>query len=141
MCSSSPWATRRATDFLPPSPPEDGAATSGSCAPWWRAGRGRVQYWQCENEPSNTDLLWAGTAGEYAVHLRAFHRAVRAADPDAAVVLGGCGYDVLSSPPGGTPWQFFADVLDGAADAFDLFAVHLYDDPAPSRPTSSPYGG
>ena len=26
VCSSSLWATRRATDFLPPSPPQDAAA-------------------------------------------------------------------------------------------------------------------
>ena len=53
-------------------------------------GRGRVQYWQCENEPSNTDLLWAGTAGEYVAHLRTFHRARALGTPryDAAAPRG-----------------------------------------------------
>jgi hypothetical protein len=27
--------------------------------------RGRVDYWQCSNEPSNTGMLWAGTASDY----------------------------------------------------------------------------
>jgi hypothetical protein len=26
---------------------------------------GRVDYWQCHNEPSNTGMLWAGTASDY----------------------------------------------------------------------------
>ena len=38
-------------------------------ARWSRAARGRVSYWQCDNEPSNIGLLWAGTAGEYAAQL------------------------------------------------------------------------
>ena len=51
------------------------------------------------------------------------------ADPSAAVVLGGCGYDVLSSPPGGPARAFFDEVLAVAGASFDLFDVHLYDDP------------
>jgi hypothetical protein len=45
------------------------------------------------------------------------------------VVLGGCGYDVLSSPPDGPPRRFFEDVLRTGRDAFDLFDLHLYGDP------------
>jgi hypothetical protein len=129
VCSSSLWATRQPTDFLPPSPPTDDTAYHRFVHALVSRCRGRVQYWQCENEPSNTGLLWAGTAGEYAAHLSTFHRAVRSADPGAAVVLGGCGYDVLSSPPDGAPRRFFDDVLAMAGEAFDLFSVHLYDDP------------
>ena len=56
------------------------------------------------------------------------YRAVKEADPDAAVVLGGCGYDVFSSEPGSAPRQFFDHVADAGRDAFDLFSVHLYGD-------------
>ena len=77
VCSSSLWATRTPTDFLPPSPANDPEqyhrfvhALVRHCAP-------HVQYWQCDNEPSNTDLLWAGTAEEYAAQLAVFSRAVR----------------------------------------------------------------
>lgn len=129
VCSSSPWATRQATDFLPPSPARDNdvyyrfvQALVTHCA-------GRVQYWQCNNEPSNSGLLWTGTAAEYVDQLTMFHRAVRATDPRAAVVLGGCGYDVLGSAAGSPARQFFDQIVDQGRDAFDLFDVHLYDDP------------
>ena len=128
LCSSSPWATRQQTDFLPPSPARDQQAYGEFVGRLVRRCAGRVQYWQCDNEPSNTDLLWAGTAAEYVAQLGTMYRAVKAADPAAAVVLGGCGFDVLGSEPGSAPRQFF-DYLAGAGrDFFDLFSVHLYGD-------------
>lgn len=130
VCASSPWATRQPTDFLPPSPAKDVAQYREFVRRLVDHCRGRVAYWQCDNEPSNTGLLWAGTAEEYVTHLTAFHAAVKEADPAAAVVLGGCGYDVLSSPPGSEPRRFFAHLTDAGRDAFDVFDVHLYGDPA-----------
>jgi hypothetical protein len=133
LCSSSPWGTRQPTDFLPPSPARDQRAYAGfvrqvvrHCAD--RVGAGRVRYWQCDNEPSNTDLLWAGTAEEYVEQLQTMYRAVKEADPAAAVVLGGCGYDVLSSEPGSAPRQFFDHLAKAGRDHFDVFDVHLYGD-------------
>jgi hypothetical protein len=133
LCSSSPWGTRQPTDFLPPSPALDRRAYAGfvrqvvrRCVD--RVGAGRVRYWQCDNEPSNTDLLWAGTAAEYVEQLQTMYRAVKEADPGAAVVLGGCGYDVFSSEPGSAPRQFFDYVAKAGRDDFDLFSVHLYGD-------------
>ncbi len=129
-CSSSPWATRTPTDFLPPSPAKDTERYGEFVRRLVEHCAGRVRYWQCDNEPSNTGLLWAGTAGEYVTQLSAFHAAVTVADPAATVVLGGCGYDVLSSPPGSEPRRFFAHLVDAGRDAFDVFDVHLYGDPA-----------
>ena len=60
-----------------------------------------MRFWQCDNEPSNTGLLWAGTAEEYLAQLSTMYGAVKRADPDALVVLGGCGYDALTSAPDG----------------------------------------
>ncbi|WP_405086627.1 hypothetical protein [Microbispora sp. NBC_01389] len=128
LCSSSPWATRTPTDFLPPSPAHDLSAYAEFVRRVVRRCAGRVRYWQCDNEPSNTDLLWAGTAAEYVAQLKVMYDAVREADPAAAVVLGGCGYDVLSSEAGSEPWRFFEYVLSHGRDAFDLFDVHLYGD-------------
>ena len=133
LCSSSPWGTRQPTDFLPPSPALDQRAYAGFVREVVRhcvdqVGGGRVRYWQCDNEPSNTDLLWAGTAEEYVRQLRTMYRAVKEADPAAAVVLGGCGYDVFSSEPGSAPRQFFDYVAKAGRDDFDLFSVHLYGD-------------
>jgi hypothetical protein len=130
VCSSSSWATRQPSDFLPPSPATDVRQYGEFVRRLVAHCAGRVAYWQCDNEPSNTDLLWAGTAEEYVTQLVAFHAAVRDADPDAAVVLGGCGYDVLSSPPDSEPRRFFAHLVDAGRDAFDLFDVHLYGEPA-----------
>ena len=128
LCSSSPWATRTPTDFLPPSPALDQDAYGEFVRQVVRHCAGRVQYWQCDNEPSNTSLLWAGTAPEYVTQLRTMYRAVKDADPAAAVVLGGCGFDALASPAGSPQRQFFDHVTDAGRDCFDLFSVHLYGD-------------
>ncbi len=130
VCASSPWATREPTDFLPPSPAKDLGRYREFVRRLVAHCGGRVAYWQCDNEPSNTGLLWAGTAEEYLAHLAAFHAAVKEADSGAAVVLGGCGYDVLASPPGSEPRRFFAHLADAGRDLFDVFDVHLYGDPA-----------
>ena len=130
LCSSSPWATRRKTDFQPQSPALDLATYREFVARTVAHCAGRVRYWQCNNEPSNTDLLWAGTAEEYVAHLAAMYQAVKAEDPGAAVVLGGCGYDVFSSPEGSPPRQFFDHLAAAGRDHFDLFSVHLYGDVA-----------
>ena len=130
LCSSSPWGTRQPTDFLPPSPARDQRAYGEFVRQVVRRCSGRVRYWQCDNEPSNTDLLWAGTAAEYVTQLATMSAAVREVDPDAAVVLGGCGYDLLSSPEGSPERQFFGAVLSAGRDDFDLFDVHLYGDTA-----------
>jgi hypothetical protein len=108
VCASSRWATRTATDFLPSSPAVEGAAYERFVRALVARLRGKVRYWQCGNEPSNTPLLCTGTAEEY----------------------GGCGFDALSSPPDGAARRFFDRVLADASDCYDLFAVHLYDDPA-----------
>ncbi|MFK0261824.1 hypothetical protein ACIQU1_10865 [Streptomyces angustmyceticus] len=129
VCSSSPWATRHPSGFLPSSPARDPRQYERFVGDLVGRCRGRVHYWQCNNEPSNTGLLWAGTAPDYVEQLTAFHRRVRAADPAARVVLGGCGYDVLAAPADGPARQFFDHVLAHGRDAFDLFSVHLYGDP------------
>jgi hypothetical protein len=128
LCSSSRWGTRQPTDFLPPSPALDQDAYAGFVRRLVQHCGGRVRYWQCDNEPSNAGLLWAGTAAEYVEQLTTMYGAVKEADPAAAVVLGGCGYDVLGSEPGSAPRQFFDYVAKAGQDAFDLFSVHLYGD-------------
>ena len=110
VCSSSRWATRQATDFLPPSPAKDLEAYRRFVDRLVRHCAGRVRYWQCDNEPSNVGLLWAGTAEEYVAQLKVMHQAVKEADPRAAVVLGGAPFGLPESPPDGPDRQFF-DVL------------------------------
>jgi hypothetical protein len=76
VCSSSRWATRQATDFLPPSPAKDPDAYRRFVDRLVRHCAGRVHYWQCDNEPCNVGLTWAGTAAEYVAQLQVMHRAV-----------------------------------------------------------------
>jgi hypothetical protein len=128
VCSSSRWATRQATDFLPPSPAKDPGAYRRFVDRLVRHCDGRVRYWQCDNEPSNVGLTWAGTAAEYVAQLQVLHRAVRDADPGAAVVLGGAPYALPASPPGSPERQFFDVLLRDGRDFFDLFDLHLYGD-------------
>ena len=130
VCSSSPWATRVPTSFQPQSPALDATRYGRFVQAVVRRCAGRVKYWQSNNEPSNTGLLWDGTAEEYVAQLRVFYDAVRRESPAAEVVLGGCGYDYLSSEPGSPPRQFFEVLVQEGREAFDLFSVHLYDDPA-----------
>jgi hypothetical protein len=129
VCSSSRWATRESTDFLPPSPAREPATYAEFVRRLVRRCAGRVRYWQCDNEPSNIGLLWAGTTAEYVAQLTAFHAAVHESDAGALVVLGGCGYDVLSSGPDSPQREFFRHLVDAGRDAFDVFDVHLYGDP------------
>lgn len=136
--SSSMWATRTPSAMLPPSPARDLEAYRRFIGALVRRYRGRVRYWQNDCEPNNP-VFWAGSAEEYAVQLRAFSAAVRAADADAVVVLG--GHDGLFRPPElpsiggpGFPGQaeglaFFDHVAGNARDAFDLFDLRLYADP------------
>lgn len=126
VCSSSPWATRQATEFLPPSPAKDPEAYCRFVDRLVRHCAGRVRYWQCDNEPSNVGLLWAGTAAEYVAQLRELHQAVKAADPDAAVVLGGAPYALPANAPDSPDRQFFDVLLRDGRDFFDLFDLHLY---------------
>jgi hypothetical protein len=122
VCSSSPWATRQATGFLPPSPAKDLTAYHRFVDRLVRHCAGRVHYWQCDNEPSNVGLTWAGTAAEYVAQLRVMHRAVKQADPGAAVVLGGAPFGLPASLPGSPERQFFDQLLRDGGDAFDLAA-------------------
>jgi hypothetical protein len=129
VVSTSRWATIAASDFLPASPAREMTAYSLFVASLVAHCAGKVTYWQCNNEPSNAGL-WTGGPEAYAAQAVAFARAVRSADPGARLVLGGCGFDVLSAPSDSEARRFFHTVLDQAPDAFDLFAVHLYDEPA-----------
>jgi len=68
----------------------------------------------------------AGTAPEYVAQFRELHQAVKAADPDAAVVLGGAPYALPASAPDSPDRQFFDVLLRDGRDFFDLLDLHLY---------------
>jgi Beta-galactosidase len=126
VCSSSRWATQQATDFVPPSPAKDLGAYYQFVHRLVRHCDGRVRFWQCDNEPNNVGLTWLGTAQDYVTQLEVMHRAVKDADPTAAVVLGGATYGLPTAAPDSPERQFYDVLLRDGRDAFDIFDLHLY---------------
>jgi len=138
LYSASKWATRVPAIMMPATPAKNPEDYHRFVFETVSRYRGRVRYWGNDAEPTNP-AFWAGSVDEFVDQLRIFHRAVKAADPDALVVLGGC--DGLFVPPGlktptGEPVPpmphqdvalgFFEHVLREGADAFDVFDLRLY---------------
>jgi hypothetical protein len=133
IASASPWATRSHAWVFPSSPAADPARYEAFVRELVAHVHGRIRYFQAENEPNNP-FFWAGSADEYAAEQRRFHRAVKAADPAAVVILGAS--DGLFDPSGVDPFPgqekdlaFVAQVVKAAAGAFDLFDLHGYGNP------------
>jgi hypothetical protein len=131
--SASTWATEVPSAMLPPSPARNLDEYYRLVHAAVSRARGRVRFWQNDCEPNNP-VFWAGTKEQFVAQLKTFHRAVKDADPDALVVVG--GYDGLFNPPGGFefPGQahglaFFEHVLREGGASFDLFDLRLYADP------------
>ncbi len=107
-----------------------------------------VRYWAFYNEPDNSDAVnyggilggcWGfdynpnaapGAGGAaYANMLKYVYPAVKAANPDAYVAIGGLAYDYFTTDPGGGLFDpyFLTDVLDaGGGDYFDVLNFHYY---------------
>jgi hypothetical protein len=131
--SASEWAVAKPTVLLPPSPAKNPDDYYRFIFDLVSHCKGRVRYWQNDAEPNNP-IFWGGTKEEFVAELAIFHRAVKAADPAAVVVVG--GYDGLFGPPGtfAFPNQeaglaFFDYVLDKGRADFDVFDMRLYGDP------------
>jgi len=131
--SASPWATRNSTWVFPPSPARDPEDYSRFIRALVLHAKGRVRYFQNDSEPNNP-MFWSGSKEEFVGQLRLFAKAVRGADANAKVVLGGS--DGLFDPTGTHPLpgqqqvlDYFDYVLAEAAEDFDVFDLHLYADP------------
>ena len=87
------WAARGGKDDHawndPPRSEQDWVRFTGAVASRLRPYRSIVSY-EIYNE-ENTALWWEGSAEEYARVLRAGADAIRRADPDAQILLGGSG--------------------------------------------------
>jgi hypothetical protein len=133
IAAASPWATRSHSWVFPSSPALDTARYQAFVREVVTHAKGRILYFQSENEPNNP-FFWAGSAADYAAQQRLFYQAVKQADPKAMVVLGAS--DGLFDPGGTDPFPgedkdmaFVAQVLKGVQDAYDLFDLHLYGNP------------
>ena len=86
--------------------------------------QGRVAFFENEWEADCTKKHWEGTAEEYAEMSIIFCQAVKAANPNAKVILG------VANGTLGLCKSFTVDVLDYLAvnqpQSFDYFDIHLY---------------
>ena len=82
--------------------------------------KGTIDHWEILNEP-DADWAWDGTAEEYAHLLSASYDAIKAADPEATVLLGGL------ARPHDPAWleRVFATPGADAIHKFDVASVHL----------------
>lgn len=111
---SPQWASGIDDPIAPPRDPADYGAALAHVA---GATRGAVDAWEIWNEPDTKDFWRHGPEPErYAAVLRAGARAVRAADPDAMVILG---------PLTGNNYTFLEQLYAlGARRDFDAVSAH-----------------
>lgn len=94
-----------------------------------------VTYWEIYNEPDNQDQLlaetgwgqWGNNGAGYVEQLERVHTAVKTANPEAQVVLGGIAYEYFVEQGGPFVRAFITDVLQfGGGQYFDMFNFHYY---------------
>jgi hypothetical protein len=95
-----------------------------------------VKHWELFNEPDGTDpeddyygaiSCWGGHGDLYAEMLKCAYPAIKAADPEARVLLGALAYDNFIDEGKEFDRWFINDVLDhGGGDYFDYFNFHYY---------------
>ena len=105
-----------------------------------------VNYWEIYNEPDGGDPIrarygvgyWGPYGADYAQMLCVVYPAVKAANPNARIVLGGLAYDWFQEDGGPFVRAFLDDVLTaGGGHCLDALAFHYY---PPFEPVWAPYG-
>jgi hypothetical protein len=113
------WAGRRGKDQHawndPPRNTREWARFAGTIAARLKAWRSLVSY-EIYNE-ENVPLWWEGSAEEYAAVLRAGARAIRQADPDAQILLGGMVWPDV---------EWLEVACRGGRAPFDVLPFHAY---------------
>ncbi len=114
VVDSPQWETGSSDEHTPPANPQDFAAFVGALAQRWA---GRVAAYELWNEEDNASW-WTGAPNPaaYAALLKATYPVVKAADPNATVVLGGMT---------GNDYAFLEGVYAaGGKGSFDAVGVH-----------------
>jgi hypothetical protein len=111
------WANGGRGKMAPPADPRDYADFMGVLARH-EAGRPNM-VWEIWNEPNLPQFWTSGPdAGAYTAMLRAAYRAIKAADPDATVLVGGLAFNDVA---------YFERIYDaGGGNSFDGLAIHPY---------------
>lgn len=111
------WAARSRVEYWK-QPPRDPALFATFMDVIATRYRGRIKSWELWNEPDLREY-WQGTPDEFAELIRQGAAAVRRADPEAVVVLGG-----MSRGP--SPFFQRLIVAHHIADYVDVIAQHAY---------------
>lgn len=90
-----------------------------------------VRHWEIYNEPDDIIPLYGGRWGHagaaYAQMLSIVYPAIKAADPQAQVLLGGIAHDWNKGQPSPFSFGFLDDVLKAGGGAyFDIMNFHTY---------------
>jgi hypothetical protein len=107
------WAAGGSTDIR--TPPVSDATFAGAINYLANAFAGRVNAWEIWNEEDST-AWWTGTPAQYAGLLKAAYPAVKSADPNATVLVGGL--------TGNDASYLQALYASGAQGSFDAVGVH-----------------
>ena len=96
-----------------------------------------VKNWELDNEPDNTSTggvtfgfgCWGAHPAEYAAMAAAGYGAIKAADPEAYVLMGGLAYDWFTEYAGPFNRYFSDDVMtNNGAQYFDALNIHYFPD-------------
>jgi len=93
-----------------------------------------IHHWELRNEPDGTWSSWGGGCGglrgdRYAQMLSMAYPAIKAADPEATVLMGGLAYDWFTEYGGPFNRYFADDVMDaGGDDYLDAINFHYFPD-------------
>ncbi len=91
-----------------------------------------AHYWELWNEPDDTSgpdgqLNWGMHPDQYAAMLQAVRPGMKAADPNAQLVMGGLAYDNFQENGGPFNRHFVDDFLKaGGGQYLDVFNFHYY---------------
>jgi len=114
VVGSAQWETGSSDEHSPPANPEDYAAFVAGLAQRWGKRVAAYELWNEEDDPS----WWTGAPDPvaYAALLKAAYPAIKAAEPNATVLVGGLT---------GNDYPFLEGLYQaGAKGYFDAVAVH-----------------
>lgn len=123
------WACTYPEGPLDRATPEQMADFMAAVVARYRAPPYNVHLWELFNEPDQTHgplRGWGLHTTEYARLLRTVVPAIRAADPQAKIFLGGLAYDWFTDEGGPFNRRFLGDILSLAPNSFDYLNFHYY---------------
>jgi Cellulase (glycosyl hydrolase family 5) len=103
----------------------------------YKAAPYRIKYWELDNEPDNTTTngavagygCWGDHGAEYAAMAATAYAAIKAADPEAYVLMGGIAHDWFTEYLGPFNRYFSDDVMaNSGALNFDALNIHYFPD-------------